>query len=247
MDPYLETPALWPMVHDQLIAAIADKLFNQLSEQYRIHIGQRTYFSSTQDNLLIGIPEVTIVTSGMTPPAVARSQPIQPQHVTVPVSTEIRERYLEIYAMASGEVVTLIEILSPHSKRLGEGRTTYERKRNQILASSTHLVEIDLLRGGKPFPVSSKILGDYRILICRGNQRPAGELYAFSLRQPIPPIPIPLLPDDPEPILALQPLLNWIYTRDEHIAIDYTHPPQPPLPPSHRQWVQTLLGQQWPT
>jgi hypothetical protein len=44
-------------------------------------------------------------------------------------------------------------------------------KRNQVLASATNLVEIDLLRGGECLPIAGEYLGDYRILVCRGNQR----------------------------------------------------------------------------
>ncbi|MBD3560582.1 DUF4058 family protein, partial [Planktothrix sp. FACHB-1355] len=145
----------------------------------------------------------------------------------------------------TGTVVTAIEILSPKNKRPGEGRNTYERKRNQVLASATHLVEIDLLRGGKPFPISSKNLGDYRILICRGDRRPTGELYAFSLRQSIPPVPIPLMPGEAEPILNLQPLLDRVYQKGRYyLAIDYTKPPQPPLSEQDTQWMEVLLREQ---
>lgn len=52
------------------------------------------------------------------------------------VLEEVNERYLEIREVATGTVVTVIEILSPKNKRAGEGRVTYERKRNQVLASA---------------------------------------------------------------------------------------------------------------
>jgi hypothetical protein len=50
-------------------------------------------------------------------------------------------------------VVTAIEILSPKNKRAGEGYNQYLNKRNQVLHSQSHLVEIDLLRGGEPPPM----------------------------------------------------------------------------------------------
>jgi len=49
-----------------------------------------------------------------------------------------------------------VELLSPKINAL-ERAEAYERKRQQVLASVTHLVEIDLLRAG-----NLPILGDRR-------------------------------------------------------------------------------------
>lgn len=231
IDPYLENSEFWSAVHNRLIVAIADDLVENLSEKYRVEIEKRTYFSSDDESVLVGISDVAVVTGRNEAIKSATSTltlPVQPEKVTVPVAEEVNERYLEIREVATGVVVTTVEILSPKNKRSGEGRTAYERKRNQVLASATHLVEIDLLRGGKPFPIIGKQLGNYRILICRGNQRPTGDLYAFSVRQPIPPVPIPLMPGEVEPILDLQKLLNRVYERGRyHLAINYRQSPQP--------------------
>ncbi|QZZ18756.1 DUF4058 family protein [Leptothermofonsia sichuanensis E412] len=245
MDPYLENPAFWSAVHNRLIVAIADDLVNHLSEKYRVEIEKRTYFSSDDESLLVGVPDVAVVTGRATESAsgiTTLSLPVQPQKVVVPIAEEVNERYLEIREVATGTVVTVIELLSPKNKRSGEGRLAYERKRNQVLASATHLVEIDLLRSGQPFPIASKELGDYRILICRGDQRPVADLYAFSLRQPIPSVPIPLLSGEPEPILDLQKLLNYVYEKGRyHLAIDYTQSPLPALSEEDVEWAKTLL------
>ena len=245
MNPYLENSELWSAVHNRLIVAIADDLVDHLSEKYRVEIEKRTYFSSEDESLLVGIPDVAVVTGRATESAstatIALS--VQPQKVTVPISEEVNERYLEIREVATGTVVTVIEVLSPKNKRSGEGRLAYERKRNQVLASATHLIEIDLLRGGKPFPIRGEYLGDYRILVCRGDQRPVADLYAFNLRQPIPSILIPLLLGEGEPILDLQKLLNYVYERGRyHLAIDYTQLPQPPLSEENAEWAKALLS-----
>ncbi|OUL22091.1 DUF4058 family protein [Nostoc sp. 106C] len=244
MNPYLENPELWSAVHNRLIVAIADDLVDRLSEKYRVEIEKQTYFSSDEESVLVGIPDVAVITGTGEPTSstVTVSLPVQPQKVTIPISEEVNERYLEIREVATGTVVTVIELLSPKNKRSGEGRIAYERKRNQVLATSTHLVEIDLLRSGKPFPILSDNLGDYRILICRGDRRPTGELYAFSLRQSIPPVQIPLMAGEAEPTLNLQSLLDYVYEKGRYyLAIDYTKPPQPPLSENDRQWAETLL------
>jgi hypothetical protein len=245
MDPYLEDAELWSAVHNRLIVAIADKLVDHLSEKYRVEIEKRTYFSSDDQSLLVGIPDVAVVTGSSAPAAsmATLALPTQPQKVRLPIAEAVNERYLEIREVATSTVVTVIEILSPKNKRVGEGRLAYERKRNQVLASATHLIEIDLLRAGQPFPILGEPLGDYRILLCRGNQRPIADLYAFSLRQSIPSIPVPLLLSEAEPILELQKLLNYVYERGRyHLTIDYTKPPSPPLSEENAAWAKTLLA-----
>lgn len=245
MNPYLENPELWSAVHSRLIVAIADELVDHLSEKYRVEVEKRTYFSSDDEGVLVGIPDMAVVTKRTQEETAAGTQTLlpQPEKVIVPIAAEVTERYLEIREAATGTVVTVIELLSPKNKRSGEGRLAYERKRNQVLASATHLVEIDLLRGGKPLPLLRQPVSDYRILISRSHQRPTGDLYAFGLRQPIPAIPIPLLPHELEPILELQKLLNYVYQRGRYyLVIDYTAPPQPPLSEGDRQWATTLLN-----
>ncbi|GET44109.1 DUF4058 family protein [Microseira wollei] len=154
--------------------------------------------------------------------------------------------YLEIKEAATGFVITVIEILSPKNKRPGEGREAYIKKRKQVLASLTHLVEIDLLRGGKPMPILSEVpASDYRIVLIRGDRRPQAQLYAFNLRQTIPSFPLPLNPGDPEPIIDLQTLLNGLYERARyHLAIDYSQAPVQPLKAEDVSWVDTLLREQ---
>ncbi|MEM8805267.1 MAG: DUF4058 family protein [Cyanobacteria bacterium P01_G01_bin.38] len=245
MDPYLENSELWPAVHNRLILAIADDLVDHLSEKYRVEIEKRTYFGE-DEGILVGIPDVAVATgkaAKSTPATTTLTLPIQPEKVTVPVTQEVIERYLEIREVATGRVITVIELLSPKNKRSGEGRIAYERKRSQILTSTTNLVEIDLLRGGRPFPMSSKQLNDYRILVCRGDQRPTGELYAFNIRQPIPPIPIPVMLGESDILLEIQPLINRVYDKGRyHLAIDYTQPPVPQFSAEDNQWAAELLS-----
>lgn len=245
MNPYLENPDLWSSVHSRLIVAIADELVEHLSEKYRVEIEKRTYFASDEESVLVGIPDVAIATnrgSVSEKPNITLTVPIQPEKVTVPIAEEVTERYLEIREVATGRVVTVIELLSPKNKRPGEGRITYLRKRNQVLASISHLVEIDLLRGGQSLPMSGEHLSHYRILVCRGDHRPVAELYRFNLQQPIPPIPIPLMAHESEPILYLQPLLERVYQKGRYyLAIDYQQPPVPPLVAEDAAWLAEQL------
>lgn len=245
MDPYLEHPELWSAVHSRLIVAIADELVEHLSEKYRVEVEKRVYFSSDDESVLVGIPDVSVATkrsAESTVGTVTLPLPVQPETVTVPLAEEVIERYLEIREVATGMVVTVIELLSPKNKRPGEGRIAYLRKRNQVLASVSNLVEIDLLRGGQPPPMTISHTSDYRILVSQADRRPSADLYRFDLRQPIPPFPVPLMAGEEAPILELQPLLNRVYEKGRyHLAIDYTQPPIPPLSEQDQLWVAKLL------
>jgi hypothetical protein len=156
---------------------------------------------------------------------------------------EVRESYSEIRDMATGEVITAIEILSPTNKRAGKGREAYVTKREAVLGSATHLVEIDLLREGLPMPIVENLpRSQYRILISRSEQRPRGNLYAFSLRQTIPTIALPLRTDDALLVLELQDLLLTMYDQARYdLAIDYHQNPIPKLVESDLEWCQEQL------
>ncbi len=98
------------------------------------------------------------------------------------IPEKIKQAYLEVREIATRQVLTAIEILSPVKKRSGEGRITYLKKRQSILGSLTHLIEIDLLRGWQPMPIiDNSIQSDYRLLVSR---KPAGiEIGATGLTQ----------------------------------------------------------------
>nr|WP_233786986.1 DUF4058 family protein [Dulcicalothrix desertica] len=167
-------------------------------------------------------------------------------NVTLPIAEEIKERYLEVKRVETKEVVTTIEILSPKNKRSGEGRSAYETKRQRVLSSNTHLVEVDLLRGGVPLPIiGTTIKSHYRILVSRSERRPQADLYAFNIQNPIPSFLLPLREGDVEPILDLQTILNELYDRASYdLVIDYHQEPVPGLSKTDKDWLDTLLRTQ---
>ncbi|HIK11417.1 MAG TPA: DUF4058 family protein [Oscillatoriaceae cyanobacterium M33_DOE_052] len=248
MNPYLEQPDFWPEVHHLLISIMMEALVPQVRPKYRVAIEKRIYEVNEGNGVLVGIPDVTVYRQKTTPKssesatAVAVATP--PKRVKLPVTEEVRESYLEVRDMATGEVVTAIELLSPANKRPGKGREVYQEKRQAILGSRTNLVEIDLLRAGEPMPMFGEdIEGDYRILISRGYQRPLGDLYLFNLRDSLPTVPIPLRSEDAEAVLNFQELLNLVYERAGYDdIIDYTKEPVPPLSESDTIWMREMLS-----
>lgn len=115
----------------------------------------------------------------------------------------------------------------------------------EVLASRTHLVEIDLVRVGEPMP----LMGDgrdsaYRMLVSRGDCRPNATLYAFGVRQSIPPFSLPLKPTDQEPTVDLGQILHDLYDRASYdLRLDYKGDPDPPLPTADAVGADELLSQ----
>jgi Protein of unknown function (DUF4058) len=242
MNPYLENPALWSEVHSWLIVELARSLNPSLIPKYRAAVEKRVYL----DALLVGIPDASVFqqnaegdrTLGATTGVLSK-----PMRVTLPLSEEITERYLEIREVKTGRVVTVVEVLSPKNKRVSEGRDKYLTKRQKILNSATHLVEIDLLRTGNFMPMAEVIRSDYRILVSRANLRPEAELYPFNLQESIPQFLFPLQSSDAEPVVNLSEILRQVYQEAAlDLAIDYSVQPLPALSESDFQWVRSLAG-----
>lgn len=250
MDPYLERPGFWPGVHHWLIIEIGRFLSPQLRPKYRVAVEVRTY-QTTGGSMLVGLPDVAVqrVQASSRSDQYDRqnvavlSAPAESVTVTLPMPEMVKEGYLEIREVGTEAVVTAIEILSPSNKRSGEGRDTYEKKRQRVLGSATHLVEIDLLRAGKPMPtLNNNIESNYRILVSRADRRPYADLYAFDMPSPIPSFSLPLQPGDAEPVLDLQFLLNEVYDLSGYdLAIAYSQEPVPPLSEADAAWADAWL------
>jgi hypothetical protein len=99
---------------------------------------------------------------------------------------------------------------------------------------------------GEPLPMwvrNGNATGDYRIVVSRAQQRPRADVYLFTVREPIPSFPIPLRPGENEPVLPLNRILHELYDRAGYdLAIDYSQPPDPPLPEQDAIWAETILA-----
>jgi len=244
MNPWLERPSLWGSVHARVIVALADDLNPHLRPRYQAEVEEYVYVATLDSDELLGKPDITI---HKVSEAKAVYSPVSPTPIVVeiPQREEIRHRWLEVRDVSSGEVVTVIEVLSPINKRPGEGRAKYEQKRNNVLASSAHFVEIDLLRGYEPLPIrwrTQRRHSDYRLLVSRVGNRPLSDLYPFNVREPIPRFPLPLREGDSEPIIDLGAILSSLYERANYdLTIDYNVEPDPPLTLEDAAWAKEIL------
>lgn len=244
MDPFLEHPALWPDIHNSLITAIRDALAPALRPRYYVALERRAYLLKPDDIVFVGRPDIAVIphkeSQNLSALPLAEAGVLE---VDVPMNDEVGENFLEVHEVASGKLVTVLELLSPVNKLHGKGREDYEAKRDDVFKSRTNLVEVDLLRAGEPMPVIGKpIRSDYRILVSRGSRRPHAHLYTFNVRQPIPPFPLPLLPGDSEPLVELGKILHDLYDRASFdLRLDYAQPPVPPLSETDTAWANDLI------
>lgn len=242
MNPYLESPYRWPEIHHALISEIARTINPQIIPKYRAAVETRVYI----DTSLVGIPDVYLHQRadqrGNRSSAVAVST--QPERVTIPTPCEVTEGYLEIREPLTKRVITVIEVLSPANKRAGEGRKKYLSKRETVLSSATHFVEIDLLRQGEAMPVAGGVQAHYQILVSRADERPSAERYAFNLRDQMPKFLLPLDVEDAaiEPVVDIKALLDQVCEDTAvDIDIDYTVPPQPSVSEEDFLWMRSLI------
>jgi hypothetical protein len=89
----------------------------------------------------------------------------------------------------------------------------------------------------KPLPSAP-----YFIFLSRAAKRPLTEIWPLSLKEPLPVVPIPLLPGDADVALDWQQVFTTTYELLGYdLALDYTQPPEIPLPKAEVAWAEALL------
>ncbi len=254
MDPYLEGP-VWESLHLLLAAEVARSLAPRLLPKYVVR-PEKIYVlespggddeggpsSSTRRR-----PDVSVAAGDLTAslPAgggVATLAP--PLHLDVAMPDEASDPQLtvEVRDALDQTLVTAIELLSTSNKR-GDGRGEYLAKRNRLLRSESHLVEIDLLRAGRRMPMAGPLPDvPYVVVLSRADRRPASDVWPIGHRDRLPAIPIPLLAGDPDVELDLQAIITTLYDLfGLGVGLDYTRPPPVPLRPGDAAWAADLLA-----
>jgi hypothetical protein len=158
--------------------------------------------------------------------------------------------FIEILPVGDeSRVVTVIKVLSPANKAAGsEGWQLHLDKQQQILASQTHLIEIDLLRSGAHTVAAPLDLlierGQWDYLAClhRGSQEERFEVWAIPLRQRLPRIHVPLAGDDLDVVLDLQTVFDRCYEESAYaLDVEYRGEPPVPLTRADAEWAEALL------
>jgi hypothetical protein len=250
MDPYLELQAAWPDFHNGLIAEIRNELGARLPDSYVARVDERIEVAtwaqepprSFRPDVLVGRFEKRAVSTGVTS-TTAQAATIEPKLVEIldRDPEEIHITWVEIRALPKLELVTAVEVLSPINKS-GQGRHTYLDKRDKLHASRVNLVEIDLLLGGAPLPMKERLdPGAYYAIVARGARLPVAEVFRWTVRDPLPRIPIPLREPDADILIELAVLVNRVYDLGRYartLQYDAPLPETTSLTPEDRAWVE---------
>lgn len=242
MNPWLENPLLWHDVHQSLIIALRDDLAMRLRPRYFVGVETHTYISIPDEKRKSRYPDVTIIDRGGASVKAATAIATAPFAEVAIRDDPLIENYLVVRLVPAGEIVTVIEILSHANKQPGRDRETYIEKREELLATEVSLVELDLLRAHPPMPYADEIDSAYCILARHRKRLNHARIYGFNVRQPIPIFPLPLLPDDQEPLVNLNELLSAVYERAGYdLILNYSEPPVPPLNNGDAAWADEIL------
>jgi hypothetical protein len=163
---------------------------------------------------------------------------------------QLHQRYITILDKHTNqEVVGVIELVSPTNKVRGPGRRSYLEKQRQVLKTTAHLVEIDLIRTGKhvlavPENVAGQY-GPYHYLACVNRateDRDEFDLYPRKLSERLPKIRIPLAKGDPDVVLDVQAVMEQTYADGAYDdRIEYNKPCIPPLSEEDQAWANRIL------
>ena len=250
IDPYVECQGNWPDFHSRLIVEASNALGIQLPDEYVPRVDERIEVvgfnaldeASYRPDILIAREQSAVKTGR---PLTRVSHKIKP--VLIDISDEdleeLRHTWLEIHRLPGMELVTVIEVLSPTNKS-GIGRAEYLEKRKEFHSRKINLVEIDLLLGGHRVPMKKPLRrGHYFTIIARGANLPTAEVYSWTLRDPVPSIPIPLRPPDTDVFLDLQELVTRVYDLGRYSRTLHHDQPLPQtlaLHPKDRAWAEAI-------
>jgi hypothetical protein len=246
MDPFLEHPAWWPDFHDRLINSWSEVIADKLPPGYDACIQERVYLTEPDEASRQIVPDVTVErnsNSSANPPAMRTAMEsgaavLEPVTLPLVMMDPTQERYIEIRTLPDREVIAVLEVLSPSNKS-GRGRVEYLDKRDELLRTPLHLVEVDLLLGGMRLPMGAPLPpADYYAFVSRGDRRPDCRVYGWKIPGSLPMVPVPLRPPDGEIQTDLKAAFDMAYARGRfERRLDYRDVSSIPVPLKDRPWV----------
>ncbi len=248
MNPYLEQKEIWQDFHDRYVPAIGDALAAQVSPHFIVKIEEHRFIHepSAEKRRQIGRADVSLRPASPSKRGEFGAGSMlaeAPCQLVLSTDFEVeRYEFIEIYDRKNRELVAALEVLSPANKDPGGDRQQYLVKRQGILRSTAHFIEIDLLRGGPKMPTEGSGECDYSVLISVYEGRPQAGYWPIMLRDRLPIIPIPLREPLNDVRLDLQEILHTVYDRAYYKDHIYQGTPEPPLSAEDATWAESLLA-----
>ena len=248
MDPFFEWRNRWLDFHTAFVNELSDLLLNVLPKGYDAPIQEQINIIDREGDEPAGIyADAAVVESEMSPrmarPSGGTATLGRP--VTLPLSATEPEPHpwVEVRTLEGDErVVTIIEVLSPTNKR-GRRAAEFAAKRSAALRRGVNWVEIDLLLAGRRIELGRPLPeGDYYAHVVREARPGEADVYAWALAEPLPAVPVPLLPADGEVVLDLPAVFAATHERRQYARrLDYAGD-VPRADAGHVAWARGVLA-----
>lgn len=180
-----------------------------------------------------------------------------PPNYAPPICCEIagpKQRHLVVREHHDGNLITVIEFISPTNKH-GGGAIAYGQKRQGVINAEVNLVEVDLIRKwglalaqfeddrvAEHLRSEDGCMPSHAVTVIRASQPNQREVYPVCYTKALPACRVPLRPEDSDIWLNLQDLAEQCH-RDGGLdqITDYTRDPEPPLAPEDAAWLDAHL------
>jgi hypothetical protein len=247
MDPYLEAPAIWPDFHAKFINYWQEHIAERVPDHYEVRVAERVCIVEDwpQSKKLTG-PDVTVSRTarrkGQPPKRGVGTATLDPVTIPMVVLDDFREGYIEILHQRDRQLVAVLELLSPGNKE-NPGRNTYLAKRNALWYQNVHIVELDLLLKGQRLPSGAPLpQGDYFYFVSRSDHRPDCNVFSWGLRDPLPTLPVPLLPGDADVLCDLASVFATAFERGRYRpSLRYREAPPAKMDADTLKWLKGVL------
>ncbi|MFO0960232.1 MAG: DUF4058 family protein [Isosphaeraceae bacterium] len=248
MDPYLEAPGVWPDFHGRFLSYLAEHLGDTLPDRYIARIDERIrVIGPDGEEARLFAADVAIERRSAEPPVAPPIRDIGGvailEPVTVPflVLGTIRESSVKILSRPDHDLVTVIELLSPSNKS-GADRGAYLNRRGEILRRGVNLVELDFLTRGSRLPMAGPLpAADYYAFVGRADRYPDCDVYAWSIRDRLPHIPVPLRVPDADGRIDLAAVFRQTYDRGHFgRSLDYSIAQPASLSAKDADWADSI-------
>lgn len=250
IDPYVEAQLVWRSFHTTFLTHLHDAIAARIPDRYDVDIeGEVSLVARTPgESRSWRYPDLQVTVDPLRasprPEAPAGGTALAIEPVKVPlVAPAVEEmavrRWIEVRRRPDRVLVAVIELLSP-SNKAEPGFSEYARKRQELIRQPIHLVELDFLAIGLRPPLGGPLPpGDFYAFVSRADGRFDCDVYGWSVRHPIPTIPLPLDPPDPDLPLKLAAAYATTYKNGNyHRKI---HPDEPLgllLAPGDLAWAE---------
>ena len=167
---------VWQDFHLAFLPALRGRLVAQVRPKYIVLLDEHIYVQEPPPTprRLVGRADVWVSRPPSRKDRGAGGVGIleTPVEVRIPEQDVRRVPFLEVRDRRERDLITTIELLSPANKRGGADREPYVAKRETLLKSGAHFVEIDLPRGGRPMALEGRPRAQYSVLVSRAGNAP---------------------------------------------------------------------------